>query len=186
MPSRSSLSVLAGVVAALAAAPAMAAPACAIPTTSMAPTLRALPGHPTVAQRADVDKDSGEPILRERVVYAEGAKFGVEQKNCAIYNLKVSMLSPGLDPTETDLDRFGAILAATPLWRAKFAAIDARAMIRAELASETFRRHRARGGWNFAYRTDALPVTGETSETEIFYAIGQHGGLIVLTIAAGD
>lgn len=186
MPSRFNALPCALVLAAPAAwAAAPAPPVCAIPTTGLTDALRAMPGHSRVKHSSKRDPDSGEPVLMEGIVFAEGSRFLVQQQNCAIYNLRLSMISPEPDPTEADLDRFAAILAATPVWRAKFAGTDAGAMIRAELASVPYRSGRA-AGRPFSYATDALPVTGETSETQVSYIIGQIGAVLTLTIAAGN
>lgn len=159
--------------------------ACAIPNPPLDQALRALPDHPLVTHATSRDADSQEPIERDVVVYAGGTRLVVEQQNCAIYNLRLSLDLPKAEPSEAHVARFAAVLAATPVWREKFAAIDAGAMIRKELASPAWRAGRAAGA-PFSYATDALPVTGETSETLVAYAPGQGGGALTLTIAVGD
>jgi len=165
--------------------PAGATPTCALRNSPLEQALRALPGHPRVTHTSDRDADSQELIERDAVVYSDGTRLMVEQRNCAIYNLRLTLELRSAEPTETDLARFAAVLATTPVWRNKFAAIDAGAMVRTELSSKAWRAGRATGA-PFSYSTDALPVTGETSETLVSYAPGRGGGALTLEIAAGD
>ena len=105
---------------------------CPIANVSLAATLRALPGTPSVSESQARDPDSGEPILRTALVHPDATRIVVEQQNCAIENLRVSLAAPQ-PRDDAQLQRLVETLTATPLWQRHYAASDARAAIAAAL-----------------------------------------------------
>ena len=63
------------------------------------------------------DPDSDEPVLRQLVDYADGTTLVLEQQNCLMHNLRVTLLSRESMPSETGLRRLGTVLGMTPVWK---------------------------------------------------------------------
>lgn len=145
---------------ALGPAPDEKAPVCAIGTVDLAAVLRRQPGVLAVSTSRRRDPDSAEPVLRHVVDYGSGAALVLEQQNCRMYNLRVTLLSPSAMPVPADLRRAGRALATTPVWKRYFARYDAAAVLERE--PEMARSH-AKGA--AGYPLDArLSAAGERSE----------------------
>lgn len=178
-----------GETVALAPAAHASAPVCVVQQANLDAVLRGLPGLPQVTSNDRRDPDSLEPIRRNIVDFADGDTFVLEQQNCAIANLRLILLSPDEAPTDRQIDRFAAILARVPVWKQYFASIDAARFTRSELASEAFRSRNAAAN-RFSYATEALPATGEVSETVVSFQRGEstagpYRSQLTVTIAAG-
>lgn len=113
------------------------------------------------------DPDSDEPILRHVADYGGGATVVVEQQNCMIHNLRVTLLSAEEVPADADLRRLGTVLGATPVWRRYFARIDAAGFFVREVTSDAFRGAR-KSGSTFSYALDdRLSAADEHSEAKL-------------------
>lgn len=183
---------LAGALALLAlspSAPALAAP-CPVRIANLDRALRALPGAVGLLSTSRRDPDSGEPVRRTVVETASGTTLVVEQKNCAMWNLSVSLLTPGASPGEADLRLMGKALGATPLWRTWFAGTDATRFATRRLVTEALRARLAQGE-RLAVPLDAeLAAKGANSEALLAYAPGEPraapwAGMLTLTISVG-
>ncbi|SFG41669.1 hypothetical protein SAMN05518801_12415 [Novosphingobium sp. CF614] len=161
---------------------------CAVETVSSRQELEALREKPRVLVSSWRDPDSGEPVVRDLVDFGDGTTVVVEQQNCAIANLRVTLLSPLAMPDDRQLTRMAAVLALTPLWKRQFASLDPRKMLRGELASEAFRKGLAQGR-SFDYATHALPPAGENDEAVVSFMTDEEApapfrSSLTLTIAA--
>jgi len=186
------LAALAGALALLVTAqPAMARSApCAVRLANLDRSLRALPSTVGLLYTSRRDPDSGEPVRRTVVETAGGTTLVVEQKNCAMWNLSVSLLTPGTPPGEADLRLMGRALAATPLWRKWFAGTDAVHFATHRMIAPDARARMA-AGTSFAVPLDAdLAARGANSEALLAWMAGEPRsapwtGMLTLTISVG-
>jgi len=102
----------------LAASPAVA---CDYPLADLFPGLAALDGAPAVLWTEGRDPRSEEPRRQWTVDWGDGALFVLVERNCTIRNLRLTVLSPGPMPSETEIARAAEILSVTPLWSEEFA-----------------------------------------------------------------
>lgn len=173
---------IAGLALLVLSQPASARPACPVPLADLNRGLRTLPGALAVLTTQRRDPDSGEPVRRTVVETASGTAVVVEQKNCAMWNLSVSVLTPQPAPAAADLRLLGKALGLTPLWRKWFAGRDA-----LDFAERAASSHRAQlaAGQHFAAPVDAPPA-----EALLAYAAAEPRsapwtGMLTLTISAG-
>lgn len=167
---RSGLFAAALALASIASANAAPGP-CPIANADLLPGLRELPGRAAAISNARTDARSGEPVLRHVADFASGATIVVEQQNCQIYNLRITLLSPAQLPNATELRTLGQALALTPLFRRHFRQLDPGALLTRELASPRFVAARAAQS-QFTYGWDDIPAVSEQSEAVLSFMSG--------------
>jgi hypothetical protein len=146
---------------------AINAKACAIEAVDRTATLRKLQDNPTVASVSRKDADSGEDIRRYIIDYADGPLFVLEQQDCEMRNLRLSILSDTQEFSRQSLERAGAILSGTEIWAENFGSLDARKFLMDEVSSPEFKRSRAASP-SFSYSVDErLTAPNNTSETSL-------------------
>lgn len=101
-----------------------AAQECSVEVTDISAVLAGLNGAVAVQSARRTDGDSGEPVLRHTVDYEDGDMVVVEQQDCRMANLRVTLLSADAVPDEDGLRRFGEVLGATPVWNRHFSRYD--------------------------------------------------------------
>lgn len=164
--------LLAAALALAATTVADAAPAsCPIANADLSPALRELPGNAAVISNTRTDRRSAEPVLRQVADFPSGATIVVEQQNCRMYNLRVTLLSPAEHPDPAELRTLGQVLALTPLFRRHFRRLDPPALLASELASPRFAAARAAQP-QFTYGWDGLPPVSEQSEAVLSFMSG--------------
>ena len=141
---------------------------CPIGIASAQIDLERVAGHPQVLASGWKDIDSDEPVVRDTLDFGDGTTVIVEQKNCRIANLSVTLLSPAAVPNASGIARMAAALGAMPLWKQRYRGQDASALLAAELASASFAEHHKQGP-SFTYATDALPPQSEGDEALISF-----------------
>ena len=93
---------------------------CTIDNADLSGALKAMPDVLAVQVSNRRDPDSDEPVLRQLVDYADGTTLVLEQQNCLMHNLRVTLLSREAMPSETGLRRLGTVLGMTPVWKTLF------------------------------------------------------------------
>lgn len=183
---------LAGALALLVAAqPAMARTApCPVGIAKLDRSLRALPGATGVLSTIRRDPDSGEPVRRTVVETAGGTTLVVEQKNCTMWNLSVTLLTRGASPSEAELRLMGRALATTPLWRKWFAGTDAPDFAARRMIAPAARARMAAGAGYAVPLDSELVATGASSEALLAWVAGEPrsapwAGMLTLTISVG-
>jgi hypothetical protein len=138
---------------------------CTIKNVNLSKTLKAMPDALAVQVSSRRDPNSNEPVLRHTIDYLDGATLVLEQQNCLIHNLRITLLSPETIPGETGLRRLGMVLGVAPVWFTYFRRYDPVAIAIGEPKSEKFRSMRA-SAHQFSYSMgDRLEAHGESSET---------------------
>jgi hypothetical protein len=137
---------------------------CTVENVDLSAALKAMPDVSAVqvSQRRDAKGD--EPVLRHLVDYADGATLVMEQQNCVMHNLRVTLLSPEPMPGEAGLRRLGTVLGMAPVWPLYFSRYDPVAFAMGEPESEEFRSRKASAD-QFSYPVDdRLSAQDESSE----------------------
>lgn len=149
----------------LVAPPASAASAgtCAIPTTVPGKALAKAAGPATMFTTRSKDPDSNEPVARTIIDYTSGSMIVVEQSNCIMENIRITILSPKPVPTDADLARAGAILGVMPIWTRNYPGRKAGDVFRNEVRSSQFQKARPAGRFFYAVdqRLDASAAATE-------------------------
>ena len=162
---------------------------CPIPVVDLAASLKALPRVLAVSTSRRRDGDSNEPVLRHLVDYDDGATVVVEQQNCRMRNLRLTLLSPSEAPRAADLQRAGRVLAATPVWKRFFGRYDAVAALAREPQSAEWKGKAASG--RFSYPLGGrLSASGERSEAIVSFMrtdeyAAQYRSVFALYIGVG-
>lgn len=117
----------------------VAATPCPLPTTDVSAAVLRAAGPARLTTTRRTDPDSHEPIIRTIADFADGSTVILEQQNCVIENTRLTLLSPGAEPSEIQVRRAGRILGAVPMWRRHYAGRDAETMLLAETRSPQFR-----------------------------------------------
>lgn len=167
---RSGLLAAALALATLAAGHAAHA-ACPIANADLSVALRELPGRAAVLSNTRKDPRSGEPVLRQIADLPSGATIVIEQQNCKIYNLRVTLLSPAERPGAGEQRTLGQVLALTPLFRRHYQKLDPAALLARELTSPRFAKARAAQP-QFTYGWDDIPPVSEQSEAVLSFMSG--------------
>jgi hypothetical protein len=182
--------LIAAVVAALASCVTASAQDCPIPNADISDALEQLPGASRLLVSDRVDPRSEEPIRRYVIDLAGGSEVIVEQQNCLMENLRVTLLSPEAMPGASGLAAMAAALAATPVWRANFASVDPSSLLGDELASDAFQSQSA-GHLQFYYPLDDRQSAPTASSEAVLtfmatdsYA-AQFGSALTLYIGVG-
>src|SRR4051812_9055876 len=138
---------------------------CTIKNANLSKMMKAMPDALAVQVSNRRDPNSNEPVLRYTIDYADGVTLVMEQQNCVIYNLRLTLLSPETIPGETGLRRLGMVLGLTPVWSTYFKRYDPVTVAVSEPKSEKFRSMRVLAD-QFSYSMgDRLNAHGESSET---------------------
>lgn len=106
---------LAVVIAPLWTAPAYSD--CRYPVAELGPVTDRLAALVSAADSSTTDKRSNEPVMRTTMQFADGSLIIVEQKNCSIENLSISLFSASTFPENTETKRMGEVLKLTPFWK---------------------------------------------------------------------
>ena len=136
------------------------------------------------------DPDSDEPVLRQLVDYADGTTLVLEQQNCLMHNLRVTLLSRESMPSETGLRRLGTVLGMTPVWTRYFARYDPVAVAIGEPKSPEFTSMKASAD-QFSYPLgDRLSAEDDSSEAIASFmstdsTAAQYGSELSLYIGVG-
>ena len=136
------------------------------------------------------DPDSDEPVLRQVVDYADGTTLVVEQQNCLMHNLRVTLLSREQMPGETGLRRMGTVLGTTPVWTQYFARYDPVAVATALPKSPEFGSMKGSGGQFSTSMGDRIAAQDESSETTLSFMstdayAAQYRSVLSLYIGVG-
>ena len=118
---------------------------CTIDNADLSGALKSMPDVLAVQVSKRRDPDSDEPVLRQLVDYADGTTLVLEQQNCLMHNLRVTLLSRESMPSETGLRRLGTVLGMTPVWTRYFARYDPVAVAIGEPKSPEFTSMKASG-----------------------------------------
>ncbi len=162
---------------------------CAVANVDLAASFRALPGVVAVSTSRRRDADSREPVLRHVLDQDDGATVVVEQQNCRIRNLRVTLLSPHEHPRPSELRRAGRALGATPVWKRYFGRHDPAAMLAREPLSAEWRAKGA--ARQFSYAADSrFSAAGEASEVTAAFMhtdahVAQYRSALTLSISVG-
>jgi len=137
---------------------------CTIKNVDLTKSIKAMPDTLAVQVSRRRDPNSNEPVLRHTIDYINGATLVLEQQNCLMYNLRLTLLSPEAIPGETDLRRLGMVLGLTPVWSTYFKRYDPVAVAVDEPKSEKFRSMKTSAD-QFSYSMEnRLDAHGESSE----------------------
>lgn len=172
----------------LAAAASAASSGCPIPTSRIAEAIGALDRVAGVSEAGDVDPRSEEPIIRTLALYDDGAAILLEQKNCHMLNLRITLLGQGERPDAGALARLGAALGATPLWAESFQGQDAAATVSAVFSdSALLERLEADGAIGL---DDRFPTAADTREAAASFMadpsdLAQFGYALTLYLGIG-
>jgi hypothetical protein len=138
---------------------------CTIENADLSGGLKAMPDVLAVQVSKRRDPDSDEPVLRHLVDFGDGTTLVLEEQNCLMHNLRVTLLSREAMPSEAGLRRLGTALGMTPVWSRYFTQYDPVAVAIGEPKSQEFTSMKASAD-QFSYpMDDRLSAEGERSET---------------------
>ncbi len=156
-------------LAALAIVAPAAAQDCPLPPRDLADRLMALPGSPAVLATERVDPQSAEPIRSYVVDDRTGRLVVLEQKDCMMRNLTVTLLSPHPVPDTEDLEAMAAALNTTPVWQENFSSRDPAEFLGQQVSSAAFAEQRTEAS-EFSYSlSDDLVAPRESSEAMLSF-----------------
>jgi hypothetical protein len=163
---------------------------CTVENAELSGALKAMPDVLAVQASERRDPDSEEPVLRHLVDYSDGATVVLEQQNCLMHNLRVTLLSPEPLPEETGMRRLGTVLGMTPVWSLHFGRYDPVSLAIAEPDSEEFKSMKASAD-QFSYPVDdRLSAPDQSSEAIVSFMStashsAQYGSVLSLYIGVG-
>lgn len=170
------------------AAGAHAAP-CPIPTRDPAAALRRAAATPHVLTSVRTDADSREPVIRNIIDFGDGTTIIVDQQNCQMENLRLTLLSPTAVPALRDLRRAGKILGQMPIWQRHYPAGKAETVFIDEARTAQFTAARPRSGFTYKVeqRLDARRATTEAlvAFTSTDSAAASYGSQLSLYLGIG-
>ena len=163
---------------------------CTIENRDVSDALKRMPDVLAVQTSNRRDPDSEEPVLREVVDFADGTTLVLEQQNCLMHNLRVTLLSPGQTPDEAGLRRLGAALAVPPVWARYFARYDPVAIATALGQAPEFSSLQPSGGQFSTPLGDRLTAQDESSEAILSFMstdayAAQYRSMLSLYIGVG-
>lgn len=144
-----------------------AAAGCDLKPVDLTDLLRVQVGAELVATTSLVDPDSAEPILRHIVSLSDGSLMVLDQRDCLIRNISLSVLHRQPDLSMISRRALADILALTPLWQEGFAGQDPAQLLNAEVDSARFRALVASGQPGSYAADDQFDASGAASEALI-------------------
>lgn len=163
---------------------------CTIENRDLSDALKRLPEVLAVQESKRRDPDSEEPVLRSVVDYADGTTLVLEQQNCLMHNLRVTLLSRGQTPDEAGLRRLGAALGLAPVWSRYFARYDAVKVATALGSAPEFGSLPSSGGQFSIPLDDRIAALDDSSETVLTFMstdsfASQYRSMLSLYIGVG-
>lgn len=162
---------------------------CTIENRDVSDALKRLPDVLAVQSSSRRDPDSEEPVRREVVDFGDGTTLVLEQQNCLMHNLRVTLLSLGQTPDEAGLRRLGAALGIAPVWARYFARYDPVAIATALGKAPEFENLQPSGGQMSIPVDDRIAAQDESSEAVVTFmsteSYAQYRSMLSLYIGVG-
>jgi hypothetical protein len=143
------------------------AESCKIGIADLSEKIKAVNQSPILSRSDLKDSDSGEPIRRYAQMLPDSSLLVVEQKNCEMYNLAITLLLPSGISVDKASQSIAKVLIETDVWQKWFSKLNATQILQGELSSQRFKSRMEKGG-TFSYSLgDKIKAENETSEVSL-------------------